>query len=96
MDFLQWLGPSALIGLIGAVVKFSSDYSKLKTLTDGQQKEINRLEKLIENDRENNSKQHLEFYQNRNDTIELKADMNYVKKTLDKLVELLERRRAND
>jgi cytochrome c biogenesis factor len=40
MDFLQWLGPSALIGLIGAVVKFSFDYSRVKTLTDGQQKEI--------------------------------------------------------
>jgi hypothetical protein len=98
-DFLAWLGPGALVATLGAVIKFSGDYAKLKTLTDGQQKEIDRLEKMIESHQAANKEQHEVFYQNQRDTLELKVTINYVKTTLDRLVQMveaLERRREND
>lgn len=100
-DFLQWLGPGALIGLIGAIWKFGGDARQMKF-------QIETLKDAINTDRQSNLQQHLLFEKSRDNTIELAKDMEYLKSSVDKLVRLMEaeqnrriesekeRRRAND
>jgi len=95
MELLQWLGPSALLGLIGAVIKFSGDYSKVKTILDVQKRDIERIEKTIETNQAANKEQHEVFYQNQRDTLELKSDMKHLITSVDNITKMLERRGEN-
>jgi chromosome segregation ATPase len=109
-DFLAWLGPGAFLLALGGIIKFSVDNAGHKTAVvnlqktldseaQGRQKEVDRLEKRIEAYERTNKEQHDAFARNEGDIRELKVIVNYVKTTLDRLVQMveaLERRREND
>jgi len=89
-ELLPWLTIAGFALTIGTMlVKHGMDKAFVKAGYDALQKDIERLEKLIEADRAHNLKQHEEFYSNRNDTIELKTDMKYIKKTMENIENML-------
>lgn len=68
--------------------------SKMQSLEDANKfltENQNRLEAAMAEEKAHNAKQHEEFYSVKNDTIELKLNMQHVMKSLDKIENILER-----
>jgi hypothetical protein len=79
--------------VLAAAAKYGGDQQKLKSENEKQDMRLNQLEKQQEIDRAHNEKQHLEFYENRNHTIELKNDMKHIMTALLDIKQMLGDRR---
>jgi hypothetical protein len=84
-DFLQWLGPGALVALVIAVFKFNGDYTRLKAIVDGVIQENKRIEAQ-------NKEQHLAYDKNEKDIIEMKVYLKNLITSVDNITKMLERR----
>jgi len=80
--------------VIGAAVKYGMDMQKIKSQNEMQDLTIKHLEKQIADDKASNTKQHEEFYANKNDTIELKNSMKFLMQGVEDIKRMLEDRRA--
>jgi hypothetical protein len=75
--------------VLAAASKYGGDMQKLKSENEKQDMRLSQVEKTLEADRLHNEKQHLEFYENRNVTIELRQDMKHIMGALGDIKALL-------
>jgi hypothetical protein len=88
-ELSPWIAPILFFAtVIGWAMKYGSDKTKIVARIEA----VEKMEKLIENDRAYNLKQHEEFYKNRDMTNELKADMRHIMASIDEIKKMLERR----
>lgn len=75
--------------IVGWGMKYAADQQTLKSKNEMQDMQITEMKKQMDQDREHNLKQHEEFYENKNVTIELKNDMKHIMASLDDIKAML-------
>ena len=79
--------------VIAWAVKYGGDQQKLKSKNDIQDLKIDSLQKQCDDEKIHNAKQHEEFYENKNATIEIKSDMKHIMSSLEDIKGMLSTRK---
>jgi len=82
------------ITILGMAVKYGMDMQRLASTNDLQNMRLTNIENDVKAEKAHNASQHIEFYENRNWTIELKTDMKHIMDSLIDIKEILSSRRA--